>query len=74
MRFAFLASCVLVFVVAPANAGKYNKKLSIGDAAPAWVGLEGIDGKKHALADLKDKDVVVVLFTCNSCQIGRAHV
>ena len=56
-------------------AGKFNKKLDIGDTAPAWKDLEGTDGKKHALADLKGKDVVVVVFTCNSCpEIGRAHV
>jgi peroxiredoxin len=48
-------------------AGEFNKVLSPGDAAPAWVDLEGTDGKKHSLADLKGKDVVVAVFTCNSC-------
>ncbi|HZL88869.1 MAG TPA: thioredoxin family protein [Pirellulaceae bacterium] len=48
-------------------AGKYNKGLNIGDSAPAWKDLPGTDGKKHSLADLKDKEVVVVVFTCNSC-------
>ncbi len=53
--------------------GKYNKVLSPGDAAPAWDGLEGTDGRKHALADLKDKEVVVVVFTCNSCPVAAAY-
>ena len=44
--------------------------LKIGDAAPAWSGLDGIDGKKHALSDLQNKDLVVVIFTCNSCPIA----
>jgi peroxiredoxin len=57
---------VLAFVAA-APAGEFNKVLSPGDAAPAWVDLEGTDGKKHSLADLKGKDVVVAVFTCNSC-------
>ena len=32
------------------SAGEYNEVLNIGDAAPAWSSLDGIDGKKHALA------------------------
>lgn len=48
-------------------AGTYNKQLSIGDAAPAWSGLVGTDEQKHALADLADKEVLVVCFTCNTC-------
>lgn len=50
-----------------ARAGKYNKTLNIGDAAPAWSDLPGVDGKRHSLADLQDSDVVVAVFTCNSC-------
>jgi peroxiredoxin len=47
--------------------------LAPGDAAPAWESLEGTDGKKHSLADLKDKDVVVVVFTCNSCPVAEGY-
>ena len=54
-------------------AGEFNKVLSVGDEAPAWVDLEGTDGKKHSLADLKGKDVVVVVFTCNSCPIATDY-
>src|SRR5205085_8393876 len=32
-----------------------------------------IEGKKHALADLTDKDVVVVVFTCNSCPVAEGY-
>ncbi|MBL9125614.1 MAG: redoxin domain-containing protein, partial [Planctomycetaceae bacterium] len=53
-----------------AQAGKYNDVLNIGDAAPAWSDLPGVDGKTHSLADLAGKDVVVVIFTCNSCPIA----
>ena len=55
---------------APPGGGEYNEVLKVGAPAPAWSGLDGIDGKKHALADLKDKEVVVVVFTCNSCPIA----
>jgi peroxiredoxin len=60
----------LVFVAAPLVAGEFNKKLKPGDAAPEWKDLPGTDGKKHSLADFKDKEVVVVVFTCNSCPIA----
>lgn len=49
------------------NAGEYNPVLNIGDKAPAWEKLPGVDGKSHSLSDLKDTPVVVVVFTCNSC-------
>ncbi|OYW20827.1 MAG: hypothetical protein B7Z55_06745 [Planctomycetales bacterium 12-60-4] len=48
-------------------AGEFNEVLSIGDKAPVWKDLPGTDGKKHSLADLQDKPVVVVIFTCASC-------
>jgi peroxiredoxin len=65
-----LRSLVIVglsFVCLPVLAGKFNPVLDIGDKAPAWKNLPGVDGKKHSLADLKDRDAVVVVFTCNSC-------
>jgi peroxiredoxin len=49
------------------DAGQYNQVLSIGDAAPAWSDLVGVDDQEHSLADLSDSKVVVVVFTCNSC-------
>lgn len=49
------------------DAGEFNLVLKIGDKAPAWTELPGVDGKKHSLTDCQNKDVVVVLFTCNSC-------
>lgn len=49
------------------HAGKYNPTLEIGKPAPAWTKLPGVDGKEHSLDDLQKKEVVVVVFTCNSC-------
>jgi peroxiredoxin len=59
--------------VNPASAGKYNRKLSIGDTAPVWKNLPGTDGKNHSLDDLKDKDIVVVVITCNHCPVASAY-
>ena len=64
----FLACCCIPLLVAgPLAAGEYNPVLDIGDAAPAWKELPGVDGKQHSLAQLADTPVVVVFFTCNSC-------
>lgn len=67
--FAIVCSCFL----ATAAAGEYNPVLSIGDAAPEWKSLPGTDGNKHSLAELKDKDVVVLFFTCNSCDVATEY-
>src|SRR5262245_37867166 len=68
-----MTACILFLAVAAAQAGKYNDVLSLGDAGPAWENLEGTDGKKHALADLADKEVIVVVFTCNSCPVATDY-
>jgi peroxiredoxin len=59
-------------LVAPAHAGEFNKKLKIGDAAPTFSNLEGVDGKTHSLSDYK-KDVVVVVVTCNHCPVAVGY-
>jgi peroxiredoxin len=48
-------------------AGEFNPVLDIGDKAPVWKKLPGVDGKEYSTEDLKKKDVLVVFFTCNSC-------
>ncbi len=48
-------------------AGKYNSDRNIGESAPSWTDLPGVDGKMHSSTDFKQKDVLVVAFTCNSC-------
>lgn len=54
-------------------AGEYNPVLNIGDKAPEWKDLPGTDGRKHSLGDWKDKDVVVLFFTCNSCDVATEY-
>ncbi|HEX4130164.1 MAG TPA: thioredoxin family protein [Pirellulales bacterium] len=72
LAFACLFAALISFVH-PAHAGQFNPVLNIGDAAPAWSNLPGTDGKSHSLADLKDKDAVVVVFTCNSCPVAADY-
>ncbi len=62
-----LRTILLLTLATTLQAGEYNPVLSIGDPAPAWKDLPGIDGKTHSLADLKESKAVVLVFTCNSC-------
>jgi peroxiredoxin len=66
-RCCWLVSFALLAGSSMSRAGEYNSVLNIGDSAPAWTNLPGVDGKEHSLSDLKDKQAVVVVFTCNSC-------
>ena len=68
----FAAAAFAVLISSPAFAGEYNEALDIGDRAPAWKNLPGVDGKKHSLADL-DAELVLVVFTCNSCPIATDY-
>ena len=56
-----------------ANAGEFNKVLSVGDAAPVFTDLDGTDGKKHSLSEFQSKAAIVVVFTCNSCPTANAY-
>ncbi len=69
LRSLFVTTLALAFMPGANNldAGKYNSKLNIDDEAPAWSELPGVDDAKHSLDDWKDKQAVVVVFTCNSC-------
>ena len=58
---------LLCLLAAAAQAGKYNPTRSVGDSAPAWKNLPGVDDQKHSLENLKEAPVIVVAFTCNTC-------
>jgi hypothetical protein len=52
-----IRALILVALVASlsgtAAAGKYNPTLNIGDKAPTWNDLPGVDGQTHSSADLR---------------------
>ncbi|MCA9165337.1 MAG: redoxin domain-containing protein, partial [Planctomycetales bacterium] len=64
---AALTLGIILTSVGSLVAGEFNPDINIGDPAPVYRELPGTDGKQHSLSDLKDKRVVVVAFTCNSC-------
>ncbi len=49
------------------------KSLAVGDPAPVWSDLIGIDDEQHGLADLSEAEVVAVVFTCNHCPVAVAY-
>lgn len=71
-------SCVLLVlnVVLSTHAGekaKFNRQVNVGDAAPDWEKLPGVDTKSHSLSDYKNSPVLVVIFTCNHCPVAKAY-
>lgn len=70
-RWTLAAICLLVAM--PVMAGQYNKKANIGDQAPKFSKLPGVDDKEYSLDDFKKKDVLVLIVTCNGCPVARAY-
>ncbi len=65
---------LMVLTLALTLAGRAQAaKLKIGDAAPEFSALVGVDGQKHSLADYQHAKIVVVVFTCNHCPVARAY-
>ena len=77
VRTATVATVILwaVVVGAPTDAvaGKFNAVLKVGQPAPAWEGLLGVDGKRHSLGDLKDARAVLLIFLSNRCPMTRSY-
>jgi len=46
--------------------------LKIGSPAPDF-NLPGIDGKKYSLSSFKDKNAIIVIFSCNHCPYVQAN-
>ena len=67
MRMVLILVLAFSFPLPSAQAGEFNPVLDIKDPAPKWTALPATDGKKYAFEDFKDYDVLVVVFTCNSC-------
>jgi peroxiredoxin len=43
---------------------------NVGDPAPKFNDLIGVDDKKHSLDEFKDAKAVAVVFTCNKCPVA----
>ena len=47
--------------------------LAIGQRAPDFRNLPGIDGGRYSLSSFADKPVLVLMFTCNGCPTVKAE-
>lgn len=73
LTFLFLLFASLAPFRGQLIAGEFNPTLSIGDTAPVWKALPGVDGKDHSLADVDESKPVVVAFICNSCDVAADY-
>lgn len=73
LLFATFALQPAPVVNAAAPKAKFNRVLKIGDQAPEWGELPGVDGKEHGLGEYRDFKAVMVVFTCNHCPVAKAH-
>lgn len=45
----------------------------IGQKAPSFDNLEGVDGKKYSLSNFSNKEIVVLIFMANRCPTARVY-
>lgn len=46
--------------------------LAIGDEAPNFDGLLGVDGRRYSLSSFAGTQVLVIIFSCNGCPTVKA--
>jgi len=46
--------------------------VQIGEKAPDFLNLKGVDGKTHSLSDYSEK-ILVFIFSCNHCPYVKAY-
>lgn len=45
----------------------------IGQKAPSFENLEGVDGKRYSLSTFDDKQIIVLVFIANRCPTARVY-
>ncbi len=74
---AIIVLALLFAILAPLRsqifAGEFNSTLNVNDPAPSWKAIPGIDDKTHSLADIDPDKPVIVVFTCNSCDVATDY-
>jgi peroxiredoxin len=77
VAFSIVCALLVNFACLPraiaAGKAKFNKVLKIGDKAPDWTDLPGVDGKQHSLNDYRAAKALVIVFTCNHCPVATQY-
>jgi len=64
-------AAVLAVVLLLAVAGRgLAEGVKVGDAAPKWSDIVGVDDKKHGLDEYAKAKLLVLVVTCNHCPIA----
>ena len=71
--FVLLATVLATGASAEERKSRFNETVHVGQKAPEFSDLEGVDGKRHSLGDYKDAEVLVLAFTCNQCPVAQAY-
>jgi len=72
LLFAWLSLAMFMSVAATYPESGGGKGYKVGDIATDFS-LKGVDGKTYSLADYKDVNGYIVVFTCNSCPVSVAY-
>jgi peroxiredoxin len=65
--------CLMLALGVGSCAVAEQKGVKVGDPAPDWKGIIGVDDKQHSLSDYKDAKLIVLVFTCNHCPVAKAY-
>ncbi len=65
------AMTLALFLVAACYA-QPRGAVKVGEEAPEWSNLPGVDGEEHSLADL-DSKLVAIVFSCHHCPVYVAY-
>ncbi len=66
-------SLFVVALILSCTCTAFAAKAKIGEKAPDWSGIIGVDDAKHSLADYKKSKAIVLVFTCNHCPVAKAY-
>lgn len=72
-QLAVLVAAVAAIWSASSGQAAELAKLKVGDPAPKWSGIIGVDDKEHGLAEYKKAEALVLVFTCNHCPVAVAY-
>ena len=67
-----LALLILQLFISTILFSQNRETLKIGTPAPDFS-LPAVDGNTYSLANFKDSDILVIIFTCNHCPTAQAY-
>ncbi len=67
-----LAMAAFGVTACEAQHGQPHEEVAVGEKAPEWNNLPGVDGNEHSLADLEAR-LVAVVFSCHHCPVYVAY-